>query len=450
MEPERAPNVITITKDEAMSSHVDDLLNRQMGLRGERGVATERQRRWYYQNWFVFGLVGLLGAVLAWAVIEPYFDDMFYWQGPVTKVETTGPLPPRLPLLQGTMTIRDETVLVAANFDELRPDGSTRPVELAELKVGDSVGIYIDDEHGVDIAYYMVGSPKPQPSGDASLTLEHLRSRTRALGLLMFAIVGGIVGLFIGAADGIVCRLPRRALLSGVIGLLVGLAGGLVSGILASIVWGPLHQLAVDKMQGGAGSGSALGFGILVMGRSLAWALAGMAMGLGQGIALRSGRLLLYGLFGGVIGGLFGGLLFDPFYLLLGAHGQPSAHMSRLLGIAVMGAAVGILIGVVELIARDAWLRMTQGPLAGKEFLLFKDVMNVGASPKSDIYLFNDAQVADHHATMRMTGNECEIEAKAPDRPLLVNQQAVKRSRLRHGDTVTIGRTIFVFQRRKG
>src|SRR5258708_29547572 len=124
--------------------------------------------------------------------------------------------------------------------------------------------------------------------------------------------------------------------------------------------------------------------------------------------------------------------------------------MSRLLGIAVMGAAVGVLIGVVELGARDGWLRMTQGPLAGKEFLLFKDVMNVGASPRSDIYLFNDAEVAEHHAVMRMTGNECEIDAKSTDRPLLVNNQPVRRARLRHGDTVTIGRTIFVFQRRKG
>jgi hypothetical protein len=443
-----------------MSSHVDDLLNRQMGLRGERGVATERQRRWYYQNWFVFGLVGLLGAVLAWALIEPYFDDMFYWQGEVTKVDANGPLPPRLlehvangktriPLLQGTITVRDETVLVAADFEQLRPDGSRRVVELADVKVGDTVGLYIDDEHGIDVAYYMIGSPKPQSPSDASLTLEHLRSRTRALGLLMFAIVGGAVGLFIGAADGIVCRLPRRALLSGGVGLLVGLAGGLVSGILANIVWGPLQELAADKLHDGGGAAS-LGFGILVMGRSLAWALAGMAMGLGQGIALRSGRLLLYGLFGGVIGGLFGGLLFDPIFLLVGGHGQPSAHISRLLGIAVMGAAVGALIGVVELIARDAWLRMTQGPLAGKEFLLFKDLMNVGASPKSDIYLFNDAQVADHHAVMRMTGNECEIEAKSPERPLLVNEQAIKRTRLRHGDRVTIGRTIFVFQRRKG
>ena len=53
------------------------------------------------------------------------------------------------------------------------------------------------------------------------------------------------------------------------------------------------------------------------------------------------------------------------------------------------------MIGVVELLARDAWLeQMLEGPLAGKEFLIFKDLLYVGALPRSDIYLFNYKQVA--------------------------------------------------------
>ena len=32
---------------------------------------------------------------------------------------------------------------------------------------------------------------------------------------------------------------------------------------------------------------------------------------------------------------------------------------------------LGAMIGIVELLARDTWLRMTQGPLSGKEFILF-------------------------------------------------------------------------------
>ena len=108
------------------------------------------------------------------------------------------------------------------------------------------------------------------------------------------------------------------------------------------------------------------------------------------------------------------------------------------------------MIGLVELLARDAWLRMTQGPLTGKEFLIFKEVMNVGSSPRSDIYLFNDPLVAEQHAIIRAVGDECEVEARQSTSPVLLNNRSITRARLRHGDNVTIGRTSFVFQQRKG
>ena len=158
----------------------------------------------------------------------------------------------------------------------------------------------------------------------------------------------------------------------------------------------------------------------------------------------------MFGLLGGVVGGLLGGLLFDPIdFILLGAD-KPSAHWSRLIGLVTIGAAVGAMMGIVELLARDAWLRMTEGPLAGKEFLLFKDVLRIGSSSQSDIYLFNDDSVASHHATLRVVGDEYEIENLSRNNPVLVNGRAVQRARLRHGDQVSIGRAVFLFQRRKG
>jgi hypothetical protein len=184
-------------------------------------------------------------------------------------------------------------------------------------------------------------------------------------------------------------------------------------------------------------------------GRGLAWMLAGMAMGLGQGIALRSGRLLLYGFLGGAIGGLLGGLLFDPIDLLLLGPDKPTAHWSRLIGLGVIGAGVGLMIGVVELLARDAWLNMVKGPLAGKEFLIFKDLLHIGASPRSDIYLFNDDAVAQRHAIIRAAADQYEIEAVDNLWPVLLNGSPVGRSRLRHGDQITLGETVFSFHRRR-
>ncbi len=121
-----------------------------------------------------------------------------------------------------------------------------------------------------------------------------------------------------------------------------------------------------------------------------------------------------------------------------------------MVGLAVVGLSVGLMIGLVELLARDAWLRMVAGPLAGKEFLIFKNTMVVGASPRSDIYLFNDTGVAPSHATIRATGDLYEIEATSDVYPVTINGRAVTRSRLRHGDQIGLGRTVFVFQRKRG
>jgi pSer/pThr/pTyr-binding forkhead associated (FHA) protein len=92
---------------------------------------------------------------------------------------------------------------------------------------------------------------------------------------------------------------------------------------------------------------------------------------------------------------------------------------------------------------------MTEGPLAGKEFLIFRDTMNIGSSPRSEIYLFNDSGVAPTHAQLRVIGDETEITARDRVHPLMVNQSVVKNARLRHGDRITIGSTSFVFEQRQ-
>jgi hypothetical protein len=454
--------VIRITADEALDPHVDDMLKRQMSLRGDPGVTREHGRKWYYQNWFIFMIVGLLAAVLAWAIIEPGFEDSLYIQGVITKLDAEDKAPAEGEgsdemladlgyVFFGSVTINEQKIYLPRGMKEILPDGSKRRVTFDSLEEGQTIGLYVDYQEGRDfdlaIAEFLIANPPPKDA--PKKTLAQLSSRSQALGFVLFSIVAGMIGLFLGAADGLVCRVPRRAILCGVVGLLVGLVGGLVSSVLASIAYAPLSALAMKQYASESSALSTIGFGIQMIGRTLAWGLAGLAMGLGQGIALRSTRLLLYGLIGGVVGGLLGGLFFDPIDVILLGTDKPSSHWSRLIGMAVIGLSVGGMIGVVELLARDAWLRMTQGPLTGKEFLIFKDVMNIGASPRSDIYLFNDPLVAENHAVIRAIGDTCEIEARQSHQPILINNRSVTRARLRHSDSVTIGRTIFVFQQRK-
>lgn len=456
--------VIRISRDDVSSSHVDDMLKRQMSMRGDPGVTRDHNRRWYYQNWFVLGLVGLLGAVAAWAILEPSFKDYLYIQGSVTSVNDSVSLPNRhasngkdeqdvVDESVASVEVNGETIFVLPHTKQINSDKSVNLFDSATLKQGRETGFYVkyfeSEERHFAVAEFVVPQPSPLPPNVPRLSLHQLHSRSYAAGLLLFPLVAGFIGLFIGAADGIVCRLARRAALCGAVGLFVGIVGGFIFSLLADIIYSPLSHFASTLSHVGSGL-SPVGFLLQVIGRSLAWCMAGAAMGLGQGIALRSKRLLLYGFLGGIVGGLLGGLLFDPIDVILLGSDRTSAIWSRLIGFAVIGLAVGVMIGVVELLARDAWLRMTQGPLAGKEFLIFKEIMNVGASPRSDIYLFNDPQVADQHAIIRAIGDECEVEARQPASPVLLNNRSITRARLRHGDNITIGRTSFVFQQRKG
>ena len=458
--PPELPGAIRITRDDAFDAHVDDMLKRQMSLRGELGITRDVARKWYYRNWFVFMVAGTVAAFAAWAIIEPYFNDTCYLQGTVEEVswggETReiaigdGRFALRSPAI-GKVRVLGEWIWLLKDNKVLLKDGDKRSVLESDVEVGRRLGLYAEYHGGPGASLALGRMLVLDPVGpDTEMSLDRQEAQSDSASYLLFALVAAFVGLAIGAADGAMCRLWRRALLGGLVGLLAGFIGGYISTRFANLVYSPLSELAMRQEGAAAGGFSAFGFFVQMMARGLGWCFAGMAMGLGQGIALRSSRLLLYGFIGGLVGGLIGGLLFDPIDLLILGTDKPSAHVSRLIGICVIGATVGGVIGIVELVARDAWLRMVQGPLTGKEFLLFRDIMNVGASPRSELYLFNDESVAEHHAVIRAVGENHEIEAFSEEYPTLVNGRPVDRTRLRDGDQIGIGNTVFVFQKRRG
>jgi len=455
---------IRITYEDVNDQHVDDLLQRQASLRNESGITRQGKGKWYLHNWFLFMNTGFIAAFLAWALIEPFFDDNLYIQGtlersndgdhPWSELSTT--LSKNnisfTPTLH--MRINGEGFWVTDSTKVLNSQNKEIEADLEELLTGQPIGAYIATEPlgvGLSVANYIIIDPNPNPPRKASLSLQQLKKRTDMMGLLFFAITASFIGLAIGMTEGFVCRVYRRVLIGGAVGFLAGFIGGFFSGLIADIIYIPLTDLAMNETGDAISGLSTSGFIIQMGGRSLAWCMAGMTMGLGQGLSLRSGRLLLYGFLGGIIGGLTGGLVFDPIdMVILDGVNNPSAHWSRLIGIVVIGGTVGGMIGAVELLARDAWLRMTEGPLAGKEFLIFKDLMVLGSSPRSDIYLFNDDKVAERHATIRCSGDIYEIEAISQQTPVSVNGRNVTNSRLRDGDQLGIGRTLFTFQKRKG
>ena len=244
------------------------------------------------------------------------------------------------------------------------------------------------------------------------------------------------------------CRNPGRAFISGAVGLATGFGGGLLAYIPTEVLFGIMASLAFS-FGGGAvnenGMPTGLAMLILMMGRAAAWSIAAVPAGLGQGLALREKKVAINGLVGALIGGLIGGFLFDPISLILTTADGEAAY-SRAVGFSAIGVAVGLFVGLVEGWTKTAWLYMKKGPLAGKQFVLFKDTTVLGSSPKATIYLFKDDGIEPTHAIIYNRGGRFEIEDQGTPDGTYVNGIPIKSHILRNGDQVVLSRTVLEFQ----
>lgn len=287
------------------------------------------------------------------------------------------------------------------------------------------------------------------------------------VGIILFPVVSGFAGLFLGMAEGIMCRNPSRAAFNGLISFVVGFFGSLILICPVNILFA-IFMVAAVSISGEMAEGpSGLGFVVLIMGRGIAWAIIAVLAGIGQGAAQQERKIIYNGMLGGVLGGFTGGLLFDPInfggmalityfglenlssqlYLewLLGDL-SIEGSLSRGVGFVVIGLSVGLFIGLVEGWTKTAWLLMRRGPLAGKQFILHRDVTVLGSSPKAGIYLFKDMDIEPKHAIIYNRGGRFEIEDCMTAAGTFVNGQRVQGRRyIQKGDQIELGKTVLEF-----
>jgi hypothetical protein len=175
--------------------------------------------------------------------------------------------------------------------------------------------------------------------------------------------------------------------------------------------------------------------------RGIAWMGFGVAGGLVYGIVGRSGRKCLYGVAGGALGAGLGGVIFDPIALATGGAGT-----SRAVGMALLGAATGIAMGLVESALKDRWIYVSAGPLAGKQFILYKPLTIVGSHQSSDIYLFKDPAVLPRHAVIELNGPRAVLRAVGP---VSLRGRPVNDAVLQSGDSIQVGRYAFQYRDRE-
>jgi len=277
--------------------------------------------------------------------------------------------------------------------------------------------------------------------GDTGLQLAYV---------LMFPTVSAFVGLFLGAAEGIMCRNPQRALICAAVGLGCGFGGGLIAWFAGEVLFSIMSSIAFSNMKNLQPGQRPTGFPlmILMMGRASAWAIIAIPAGLGPGIALRDKKVMLNGLLGSLLGGLLGGLLFDPINYAFTTPGEQAAA-SRAVGFTTVGLMVGLFVGVVEQWTKTAWLLMKAGPLAGKQFIIFRNPTVLGSSPKADVYLFKDEAIEPRHALIHNRGGRYEIEDLATADGTYVNGIPVPKRVLKAGDQIVLGKTMLEFSFRE-
>lgn len=232
----------------------------------------------------------------------------------------------------------------------------------------------------------------------------------------------------------------------------VGTVGGLFGGLVGQALYG-WKELGVFLVLGWTITGFLIGVSLGVFDL-----LSSLARGQDPNAALRK---ILKGVLGGTLGGIVGGmlslLLLAGWTRLLGgdplAAGLVPAVESRLWspsawGFVVLGACIGLLIGLAQVILKEAWLKVEAGFRQGREIILSKSEVTIGRAESCDIGLFGDPQVEKLHAHIRQENNRYVLIDEGAG--TYVNEELIHSPRiLRSGDAIRMGQCVLRFGERR-
>ena len=231
-------------------------------------------------------------------------------------------------------------------------------------------------------------------------------------------IILGIGGAII-VADQLMDKWPitREKVAISAVSLIVG---GLLSGYIAQTVFEGMlpdvEEVSVSDVRPA---------------RIIGWLIAGALGGGAVGLTFRTAKRVQNGVLGGAGGGLIGGALFDSF----GSDGT-----ARLVGVCVIGALMGLLIGGIDQARTNLWIEVVSGEMKGRLFLLMDDKTVVGSDRSLQVCLLSDRSIQPQHLEIRFSNGVAEFSVYG-SAPTLQNGGAVSGGRLAGGDILRIGNT---------
>jgi hypothetical protein len=122
-------------------------------------------------------------------------------------------------------------------------------------------------------------------------------------------------------------------------------------------------------------------------GRLIGWVLLGGMLGCGMSFFVPNLPRVRAAL-AGIVGGLAGAAAFGFLGWLLGDLPAPwNTLPARWAGAALLGFCLGLMVAVVELVCREAWIEVFYGPKECKTFSLGRRPITIGSGPECIVYV---------------------------------------------------------------
>ncbi len=257
--------------------------------------------------------------------------------------------------------------------------------------------------------------------------------------MLFAGAVGGITGLLISAALGILDSLlnasPNQRMARVLTAMFFGCVGGIISGILCDLLTKISPFL---RFLGWAIFGAALGATINIYDLIQA-VLSGKPFGL-------AARKLKYGIIGGALGSA-AGLVFSLLDLVGLRDSAP--RFSLAISLVILGSFLGLLVGLAQIILKETWIRVESGFRPGRELVLAKAETTLGRAESCDLGLFDDPSIDRLHARILRQGSSFLLEDTGSEGGTFLNNRRVTQpTRLYAGDFIRLGGSVLMFGER--
>jgi len=268
---------------------------------------------------------------------------------------------------------------------------------------------------------------------------------------LFILAVGGLIGGAVGCLNGF--------LRGGKIHTLRGLGLGLVLGCVGAEV-GYSFGGSLSQAIGGHIPIYDVPMPMRMVVRTVAIAPMALMLGIAIGAASLSPKSIRNGALGGLLAGLTAGMLFDilgsalgPFFARLQAGPGEVAEVGalpRAMTAVLIGGTIALFIGIVERLARSAWLRLRLGRNEGKEWVVDMSQTFIGRSERAHVPLFGDPSIAPMHACIVRQGGAYVLMDSGSGTGTRLNGTPIQQAGLASGDMITLGATTLEFITRAG